>query len=297
MRHAMLMCAHTNFNMLQMFIDLYDDERYDFYILIDKKILVNEKEVLKRYPTKSKAYFCPRIEISWAGYSQIEANLLLFEESIKKKYDYYHYFQGSDFPIKTCDEVDEFFEKNKGKQFIEIYQKDFSKIKCGYYHFFTNNRWYRKNVFVKAANKILLFVQKMLKIKRNNDIDLYHGSALTSLSHECVMYILSKRAEIKKRFNYTLAADEVFLQTMIAKSPFREDIYKFEKSMNANVRMIDWDRREGNSPYTFCLDDYEKLISADEDICFARKFSENVDFEVVKKLYDYLRITRCKKLV
>lgn len=288
MRHAMLMCVHTNFNMLQMFIDLYDDERYDFYILIDKKIPVDEKTILKRYPVKSKVYFCPRMEISWAGYSQIEANLLMFEEAAKRKYDYYHYFQGSDFPIKTCDEVDTFFENHAGKQFVEIYPKDFAKIKCGYYHFFVNNRWYRKNLFVKALNKVFLFAQKVLHVKRNSDIQLYHGSALTSLTHECVVYLLSKRDEIKKRFNYTLAADEVFLQTMIEKSPFKDDIYKFEKSSNANVRLIDWDRRVGNSPHTFVMADYEKLISADEDICFARKFSEDVDFEVVEKLYDYL---------
>lgn len=135
-------------------------------------------------------------------------------------------------------------------------------------------------------------MQKAFRVKRNGDIELYHGSALTSLSHECVMYILSKREEIKKRFNYTLAADEVFLQTMIANSPFRKTVYKFGKSMNASVRMIDWDRRDGNSPHTFSMNDYEKLISADEDLCFARKFSEAVDFMVVEKLYNYLRRTR-----
>lgn len=289
MRHAMLMCAHTNFNMLQMFIDLYDDERYDFYILIDKKISVNEKEILKRYPKKSKVYFCPRIEISWAGYSQIEANLLMLEESTKRKYDYYHYFQGSDFPVKNCDDVDEFFEKNNGKQFVNICQKDFAKTKCGFYHFFTNNRWYRNNIFVKAANRCCLYAQKILHVKRNRDIELYHGSALTSLTHECVQYLLSKKDEIRKRFNFTLAADEVFLQTMIANSELKKDIYKFENSSNANVRLIDWDRRDGNSPHTFRVDDYESLISPDEDICFARKFSEDVDFEVVKKLYNYLQ--------
>lgn len=289
MRHAMLVCAHTNFNMLQMFIDLYDDERYDFYILIDKKVPVDEKRILKRYPKRSKVYFCPRINVSWAGYSQIEANLLLYEESVKREYDYYHFFQGSDFPIKTVDETDTFFEKHRGKQFIEIYPKEFARTKCGYYHFFTNNRYYRTNVFVKAANKICLYIQKVVGVKRNSDIELYHGSALTSLTHECVMYLLSKKDEIKDRFNYTLAADEVFIQTMIAKSEFRKDIYKFERSSNAGARMIDWNRREGNSPHTFCMDDYEQLISAEEDLCFARKFSENVDFAVVEKLYDYLQ--------
>ena len=162
----MLMCAHTNFNILQMFVDLFDDERYDFYILIDKKVKIDETKVLKRYPKKAGIYFCPRIEISWAGYSQIEANLLLYEESSKRHYDYYHFMQGSDFPVKTCGYVDCFFEKNSGKQFVNIYQSSFAKTKCGYYHFFVNNKHYRKNYLVKALNRICLYAQKMIKVKR-----------------------------------------------------------------------------------------------------------------------------------
>lgn len=288
MRHAILVCAHTNFKILQMFIDLFDDEKYDFYILVDKKVPVDEKTVLERYPKKSSVYFCPRIDVCWAGYSLIEANLLLYEESSKRNYDYYHFFHGSDFPLKTCNEVDGFFTKNLGKQFVNIHQTAFTKTKCGYYHFFVDNRYYRNNYFVKAMNKICLYAQKLIKVKRNCDIELYCGSAMTSLTHDCVMYVLSKRDEIKKRFNYALAADEVFLQTMIANSPFRDQIYKFDNSYHANVRLIDWGRRAGNSPYTFKMNDFEQLISVDEDICFARKFDEKIDFEVVLKLYEHL---------
>lgn len=284
----MLMCAHKNFKIMQMFIDLFDDERYDFYILIDKKVDVDETKILERYPENAGIYFCPRVEISWAGYSQIEANLLLYEKSSKKEYDYYHYIQGSDFPLKTCEDVDRFFEKNSGKQFINIYQNDFSKTKCGYYHFFVDNKYYRNNYLVKAVNKLCLYVQKVLKVQRNSDIELYCGSAMTSLTHDCVKYILAKKDEIKRRFDYTLAADEVFLQTMIAKSSYKDQIYKFENSSSANVRLIDWGRREGNSPYTFGVEDYEQLINVDEDICFARKFDESVDLEIVLRLYERL---------
>ena len=288
MRHAILMCAYKNFKIMQKFIDLYDDERYDFYILIDKKIDVDETKILERYPKNAGVYFCPRVEVSWAGYSQIEANLLMYEESAKKGYDYYHYTQGSDFPLKTCEEVDRFFEKNAGKQFINIYQSDFSKTKCGYYHLFVNNKHYKNNYLVKALNKLCLYAQKAMKIKRNTDIEFYCGSSTGSLSHDCVKYILSKKDEIKKRFDYTLAADEVFLQTMIANSTYRDQIYKFENSSSANVRLIDWGRRNGNSPYTFKMEDYEQLINVDEDICFARKFDEDIDFEIVQKLYERL---------
>jgi len=290
MRHAMLICIHKNFDILQMFIDLFDDERFDFYILLDKKVPIEAKNILKKYPQYSKVFFCPRIEISWAGYSQIDAALRLYEMSSKIGYDYYHFFQGSDFPVKTKDYVDCFFATiNQGTQFINIYISDFAKTKCSYYHFFTNNRWYRKNLLVKAANKVFLIFQKLFHIKRNQDITLYTGSALASLTHDCVMFVLSKRAEIRQRFRYSLAADEVFLQTIIGNSIFKDHIYKFGRTTNSNVRLIDWDRRADNSPYTFKSEDFNALIHADDDICFARKFDESVDMEVVRKLYKYLK--------
>lgn len=290
MRHAMLMCIHKNFDILQMFVDLFDDERFDFYILLDKKVPINEKNIIKRYPQYSKVFFCPRLEISWAGYSQIDATLRLYEMSSKIGYDYYHFLQGSDFPVKTKDEVDYFFTKiKKGTEFINIYTSDFAKTKCGYYHFFTDNRWYRKNILVKSANKGFLILQKLFHIKRNHDITLYSGSALASLTHECVTFVLSKEEEIRQRFRFSLAADEVFLQTIIGNSTYKDHIYKFGRNPNSNVRLIDWNRRDDNSPYTFKLEDFDILISTDKDICFARKFDESIDMEIVRKLYNYLK--------
>lgn len=289
MRHAMMMTVHTNFHILQKFVDLFDDERYDFYILVDKKTKASNEEIIAQMPKNSTLVFLPRINIYWAGYRQIEAYLRLIGTASKKNYDYYHFFQGSDFPLKTKDDVDDFFRRNHGYEFVNIEQKEFAKFKCGYWHFFANNRFYRSNRLVKAMNFSCVTLQKLLGVRRNKDIELYHGSALTSLSHACVSYLLSIEEEIRKRFRYSLAADEVFLQTMIARSAFRARIYRFENSSHANCRLIDWERRNKNSPYTFVTNDLEELLHAEEDLLFARKFDEHTDIQVVEKLYEYLK--------
>ena len=146
MRHAMIMTVHTNFNILQKFVELFDDTRYDFYILVDKKTKTPNEEIIKQMPKHSKLVILPRMNIYWAGYSQIDAYLRLIETSSEKNYDYYHFLQGSDFPLKTKEYVNDFFEKNQGYEFINIAQKDFARFKCGIYHFFTNNR-FSKGIF------------------------------------------------------------------------------------------------------------------------------------------------------
>ena len=43
----------------------------------------------------------------------------LLKAAIKGNYDYYHLISGMDLPIKTQKEIHEFFENNKGKEFIQ----------------------------------------------------------------------------------------------------------------------------------------------------------------------------------
>lgn len=289
MKHAMLMTINNNIEILKLFIELFDDKRYDFYILIDKKADISKEDMFKLSSKNSKIIFLPKRNIFWGGYSQIDAYLELLEESSKNNYDYYHFFQGSDFPLRTKDEVDVFFEKNKGKEFINIYKNDFAKYKCCYYHLFVETPSYRSNIFIKAANHFFVKIQKIINIKRNNDMELYHGSALNSLTHDCVKYVCGIRSKIKERFCFSLGADEVFLQTIIAASPFAEKIYRFENSIEANCRLIDWQRREGNSPYTYTYEDFEDLLNFGEGICFCRKVTEEKSIELVKKLYSYLK--------
>ena len=42
--------------------------------------------------------------------------------------------------------------------------------------------------------------------------------------------------------------------------------------------------KNGNSPYTFVMSDYDKLRKSGEQYLFARKFDEYVDFQIVERL-------------
>jgi hypothetical protein len=221
------------------------------------------------------------------GYSQIRAEFTLLKKAVSEKYDYYHLLQGSDFPIKTQSDIDEFFEKNKGMEFIEYAPQDyeFAKWKCDYYHFLVDNRFYRKSKFLKAISHGLVQMQKILKIKRDDEL-LYHGSALFSITHQCAQYVLEHEKTIQQKYKTCIAADEVFLQTLIMNSPYKDYIYHFENS-DGNLRYIDWEHKKGSSPKTFEIGDFEKLMSLPEQYCFARKFSDS-NIDIVKKIMKVL---------
>ena len=47
MKHAMLMTINNNIEILKLFIELFDDKRYDFYILIDIKADISKEDMFK----------------------------------------------------------------------------------------------------------------------------------------------------------------------------------------------------------------------------------------------------------
>ncbi|WP_418834323.1 beta-1,6-N-acetylglucosaminyltransferase [Parabacteroides johnsonii] len=155
--------------------------------------------------------------------SQIETVLYLLKNAIKDgvQYNYLHFFQGSDLPIKKQNEIHSFFDSVNGQEFISV-EKDRSTMvlnKCWYRHFFCHKRFYRKNKFMKALNFFFVYVQKILHIRHNIDIDLYQGSALFFITRDLAKYLLEKEPEIQNRFCWSLAADECFIQSVVMSSP------------------------------------------------------------------------------
>ena len=67
MKHAFLISAHHQFEILGKMISLLDDENCDFYIHIDKKTKENPKEYLMSMAKKSRIFFIDRVRVNWGG--------------------------------------------------------------------------------------------------------------------------------------------------------------------------------------------------------------------------------------
>lgn len=291
MKHAYLITSHNNFEVLKYTLRLIDDDRNTVFLLIDKKCK-KETQFLRNIMIKSDLIILPRQNIYWAGYSQINATLNLIRNATnhKDKFSYYHFLQGVDLPIKNQDIIHRFFEVNNGKEFIGFNpsQYEFAKYKAKYYHFFVENKYFRNGKFIKIANHSLAHMQKILKIERNTNIRYYHGSALFSITDEFARYVLSREKVISKLFKYTLACDEVFLQTIVMDSIFKDRLYKFEIPSKGNLRYIDWSRQsQKNSPWVFTINELDKLTNAPDDLLFARKFNDQ-NIRVVEEIYNFI---------
>lgn len=291
-KHAYLILAHNNFYILERLVKLLDYEFNDIYIHIDKKVRDFRFNYFKNIVTKSKIFFVKRFNIKWGGYNQVKAELELLEEASKKNYAYYHILSGVDMPLKKPEEIYNFFKKNNGKEFVNIekisnnsWRDTEIKNRVKLYHFLDNIINLRSEnkliILLKNIYSHILNLQVKLGINRYKD-DIWYGSNWCSITNECVKYILENKKLIKKMYKFTHAADELFIQNIVANnSKLMNNIFKWEK--DSNVRLIDWNR---GTPYVFNSCNFEELINS--DMLFARKFDCNIDKEIVDKIYAYL---------
>lgn len=291
-KHAYLILAHNSFYILEKLLKLLDYEKNDIYIHIDKKVKDFDFDYYNRLVNKSTLKFVRRFNIRWGGYNQVRAEVELLNVASRNNYVYYHIISGVDLPLKSQSEIHKFLDKNKGKEFISIERisrdswRDVEiKNRIRLYHFF--DKWIdlrNKSIFTYILKKIdsyLLTIQVKFGVNRYPH-DIWYGSNWCSITNECVKYVLSNKNYIKKTYRYSHAADELFIQNIVAQNRrFMNNIYKDD--VVSNVRLIDWDR---GTPYVFKNEDFIDLINSKS--LFARKFDINIDIEVVDNIYGFI---------
>lgn len=293
-KHAYLIIAHNQFDILEKLIKMLDDKRNDIFIHIDKKVSDFDFDYFKKLVKKSNIYFTDRTDVRWGGYSQINCEYILLKKACETgKYFYYHIISGCDLPIQTQDYIHDFFKKINGKQVIqlttdELIQKNNAYYRISRYHFFdksfrTNNLLKKK--LLGAFNFVVMPLQRILKVDRlHKKIKIGYGANWVSITDSFARYVIEKEDWVKKHFKHSKCADELFMQTLIVNSKFSKDVYS-EKSDNFNgdacMRYIDWKR--GN-PYTLRVQDYDSLVES--NMLFARKFNSSVDNKIIEKIYN-----------
>lgn len=290
-KQAILIMYHNDYYILEKLLKQIDNENFDIYLHVDKKTKNFDFTSTKKILKKSNIYFTKRMNVKWSTFSQIKCELLLLKSAINQKYSYYHLISGNDLLIKPSNTIYSFFEKNQGKEFI-AYQnitKDVPKSileRIEYYHLFNSYRRNNGNIIKKTLCILyyrLISIQKKLKVNRlkNNHLKIKKGANWFSITDDLARYVLSKEKEINKMYHYTNCADEIFLQTLVYNSKFKDKIYHEYDDEHQNIkRHIDWNRGE---PYIFTIDDCQELLNS--PAFFARKFSSSKDRQIIDKIY------------
>ncbi|PUB28504.1 core-2/I-Branching enzyme [Elizabethkingia sp. YR214] len=289
MKHAYLIIAHNDFNILKNLLLCLDDERNDIYIHFDKKVSC----IPSLHMEYAKLYILDeRVDVRWGDVSQIKTEFKLFEAASEKgPYVYYHMLSGVDLPLKSQDTIHDFFNEHLGKEFIGFTQGnilDEIDRKVNNYHLFTKFFRTNNNYFYRAIRALALRLQYLINFKRDKNIVYKKGTSWVSVTDRFVKFLLPHYEKILKRYKYTFCGDEIFLHTLCWNSPFRNKVFNSTNEAEGCQRMIGW---KNGVLYDWEEKDFEYL--ANSHLLFARKFS-SANIKLVNRLLENIDIKPIK---
>ena len=267
MKHAWLVIAHNEFEILQMLLDALDHPEADIYVHIDKKVT----RVPSLHTGKGALYVLEkRLDVRWGSVSQIRCELALFEAAAARgPYDYYHIISGVTLPLKPFSELDAFFQAAEGKSVLTALCKDEpyqERLKMRRYNFFLRN-FQVANATKRQISQFLwksaIAVQRVLGIETNRGKAFYKASNWLSLTDEAVKYILTRKKEILKEYRYTFCGDEFFVPSELMSSSLKDCIISHEHYLLQEMGRATTD--------AFHLTELESMKSS--GYLFARKFT------------------------
>lgn len=220
-RHAYCIMAHNEPELLQTLISLIDDSRNDIYVMIDKKVDLNQFNMIRS--RRSKLMFCEnRINVYWGHVSQIENEINLLECAINNgEYSYLHIISGTDLPLKNQDYIHSFFQKYAGYEFIGFKTNEKAKQiihqKIDTYQLFDKMMRYDshlKNRIINRCRKIGNLLQNKVGVKRKYSFKkIGYGDNWASITADFAKLLISQKKRILHDFRRTYAPDEIYKQS------------------------------------------------------------------------------------
>ncbi|MDR1263869.1 MAG: hypothetical protein LBK46_10350, partial [Oscillospiraceae bacterium] len=258
-RHAYMIMAHTNFSQLKLLLILLDHPDNDIYVHIDMYVRRAPLNELAACCRSSPVLFTREAYIRWGKYSMFEAELALLRKATETEHAYYHLVSGMDMPLKTQDEIHDFYAKNGNIEFVAA--REYNEPSAAL-----------DRLIKKAASMGM------------RGFKVYKGSQWFSITHEFAVFLLKEEPTIKALFENYYTPDEKCVQTLLMNSRFRRRWSGAQERQfpSWNMRLIEWpSTRNWESPHpkVFTMANLDQLTSS---AChFARKFDMSVDTDII----------------
>jgi hypothetical protein len=271
MKIACIILAHQNPDQLLRLLKRLNHPSIDCWVHIDSKC---DPQLFSGLSKMENVFeIAPRLNLDWGNYNIVQAMINGLESSIsfREKYDYFHFMSGMDYLLQPTQLFFNYLQQNNGIDFIgnrplEESKQNIERIRR--YHFNNLNQPARK-IAEALINKILP------KRKLQYSFEIRKGPQWMTLTRESVDYILGfigTNKSFAKFFQYVLAPDEFFFQTILFNSPLKH------KMKDHIFHYIDWSENK-KSPKTFTAADKDKLLSS--ELFFARKFDALKEEEIL----------------
>jgi hypothetical protein len=286
MKKAYIILAHKNEMMVKRLVDRLDDDASAFFLHIDlNSDIKGFREIFRNNP---HVRFLKRERTGWGTFALVTATLNAMRVVQGGDYEKVILLSGQDYPIKSNEEIDQFFQTSPYNIFMDHFPlPNHRKWGPGGGMYRVNKYFFGlsfvKRMMAKTAN-FMGIVFPFTKRKELPGMKPFSGSQWWAMDMRAVNYILEyvdSHPEYIRYHQHTFAADEIFFQMILLNCP-DESLRK--NIANNNLRYMKWKSESIAHPEVLGVSDVESI--SDSGALFARKFDPSVDSDVIDVIDD-----------
>lgn len=291
MKIAFIVLAHKNPDQLGRLIRKLISKDSAFYIHIDKKSNFSDfKSELSKLANFTKITLLPRTNSYWGGPGIVTATLHGLDKTLNDgNYNRIVLLSGQDYPIKSMNYIFDFFENNKGKNFIQYFKlpseiwNDGGLSRIKNYHYRIFGKEYTDPPVSEPIHLYSKMFYKILKLRFRKPREFPEGLQpyggfqwwrITAEAAKEIMNFIDKRPDYLEYHKYSGGVDEIFFQTILLNS--KNDTL-LNSLVNDDLTYIEWKNKP--NPEILTKSDFETIKKT--NALFARKFDLRIDSEIL----------------
>ncbi|MDJ0799828.1 MAG: beta-1,6-N-acetylglucosaminyltransferase [Calothrix sp. MO_167.B12] len=282
---AYIILAHKYPRQLIRLVNRLNTEKTYFLIHIDKKTNNDiYQEIVQGLSKYQNVSFLDRHKCYWGGFGHVLASIEGIKEIFNSNIscDYIHLLTGQCYPIKSNQQIKDFLEKINHRSLVSFFslpsdvwikggEKRGGMDRIEYFYLNLFNKHFQASLF-----------KHKFKRKFPKGFKPFGGSAYWCLSRELAKYINSfiiQHSDFVDFFKNVLTPDEIFFQTIIMNSPFKEQII-------SNYMTYTLWLDSSDHPEILDVSHFDKLSQS--SCLYARKFDANKDSKILNLIDEYL---------
>lgn len=282
-KKAYIILAHKNAPQVNRLVERLDDKLSHFFIHVDLNTSIEEFKILME--SKRNLYFVDRVATPWGGFGLVQATLngMMAVKKTRNEFDIISLLSGQDYPIKSNEEINSYFESSAHSVFIDYFSlPNYGKWRSGGGMYRVDKYFLGLSKSDKYTAKALNFLGRFIPSVRRNPpekLNYFAGSQWWSIDMYALNYILNyvrNNPQYKNFHKHTFASDELFFHTILLNS---KDNRLLASISNDNMRFMKWTSSLNAHPEMLLQQDLESI--SESSALFARKFDTTKDAKIL----------------
>jgi hypothetical protein len=276
MKQVILIHAHKDLRQLNTLVAQLRDDDFVIYVNLDRKSTIDPACL---HPAATLV--ARRVDVRWGGFSQVEAILNSLRQVVREvpAFDKVVFLSAQDFPLLPNARLKQELARVAGHELLDTMPVGPGgwPVAFRWQYYYREGGHRLERLACALANRALRAAGRTRQPPPG--LALYGGSSWWALSQPCIGALLARierEPALLRFFRTVLCPDEMFFQTLVMNSPFRDRV------LSQNFRYIQWPQQGARNPKVLDEADFERIRASGAHFC--RKLDSRLSAGLLPRL-------------